>query len=540
MPGNDSLFVRKSTGLVREASFLDSAIFVAGVATPVGTALSFGVLYALALFPGTNLLLATAISIALSVPIIITAALLASSMPRTGADYIWVSRIISPPVALVSNFAFVLCTFVTGAYNAKIWGSMSISPSLIILGNVVHNDGITKAGEAAGGTGATIALGILAIVVVALIVGAGTRRMFKLQNAAFGIAMGGTLITLAILLVGDKASFVANFNAYAARFTKSPDSYNAIIDAAKAAGFPSHGGYSWAATVPAIGIMLGWLIWSYESIYLSGEMKSAGKRKRHLSIMFSALIWNAGFIIIGIVLLYKTVGNEFIQSINYLWNYAPDKYPLPVPPYVNFFAGLITSNPVLNILISFSFIFWVIPAILANVFVPIRSLFAWSFDRILPEKISAINEKTHSPVLALVIVTIAMIGVLIWASLSTSFFTLFSVSVLLGYITIVLISLSGVLFPFRKRDLSKSSPANLAIGKVPLITVSGIASILVIAFAVYLYAAYPALGLSSPALVFGIVGAVIVGALLIYYLAYFIQKRRGIDIRLFYKELPPE
>jgi hypothetical protein len=37
-----------------------------------------------------------------------------------------------------------------------------------------------------------------------------------------------------------------------------------------------------------------------------------------------------------------------------------------------------------------------------------------------------------------------------------------------------------------------------------------------------------------------ITGAVIVVAAAIYYIAYFIRKSQGIDLRLLFKELPPE
>lgn len=540
MSDKSSIFVRKSTGLVREASFWDSTVFAAGVAAPVGIVLSFSLFYSLALFPGTNLILATVISFALALPIILTAALLAASIPRTGGDYVWASRIISPQVALISNFSWVLCTFVTGAYVAITWANMSIGPSLSILGNIIHNDTITNLGKLATGKGPQIIFGILAVLVVAVIVSSGTKRMFKIQNFCYGIAITGTLITLVIFLFGSHESFINNFNQYAQQYTKVSDSYNYIISTANAAGFPSHAGYSWSATIPTIAIILGVLIWHFESVYLAGEMKGAGKLKRHLSVGITALAWNTIIIIIGILLLYKITGSQFIQDINYLYNYAPAKYPLPVPPYFNFFAGLITNNPVLNIFISITFLFWVIPGVFANMVCPIRSLFAWSFDGILPEKVSEVNEKTRSPLIALVIVTISIILILIWAGNYTSFFTLCSITVLLGFITILGISISGVLFPFRKKDLFKSSPANIKIGNVPLIVISGILSILIIVFMVYLYIAYPSIGVTSWLIAFELLAVVVIGALAIYYIAYFVQKRRGVNINYSYKELPPE
>src|SRR5580692_736993 len=99
------LFLRNSTGLVREASAFDAMIFNAVFSAPVGAALAWGVFFALSAFPGADLVTATLISLVINIPIVIMMSLMASSMPRTGGDYVWVSRILSPPLATVSNFA---------------------------------------------------------------------------------------------------------------------------------------------------------------------------------------------------------------------------------------------------------------------------------------------------------------------------------------------------------------------------------------------------------------------------------------------------
>ena len=56
------LFVRRSTGLVREASAIDAAIFNAVFSAPVGATLAWGVFFALAVFPGSDLVTATLIA----------------------------------------------------------------------------------------------------------------------------------------------------------------------------------------------------------------------------------------------------------------------------------------------------------------------------------------------------------------------------------------------------------------------------------------------------------------------------------------------
>src|SRR5256885_9305304 len=102
--GGSQLFVRQSTGLVREASALDATIYNAVFSAPVGATLAWGVFFALSAFPGADLVWATIISFVLNVPVLIMMALLAASMPRTGGDYVWVSRILSPPPAVVPDF----------------------------------------------------------------------------------------------------------------------------------------------------------------------------------------------------------------------------------------------------------------------------------------------------------------------------------------------------------------------------------------------------------------------------------------------------
>jgi hypothetical protein len=88
---------------------LDAAIFNAVFSAPVGATLAWGVFFALAAFPGADLVTATLIAFALNIPLLIMMSLLASSMPRTGGDYVWVSRILSPPLAVVSNFGAAFC-----------------------------------------------------------------------------------------------------------------------------------------------------------------------------------------------------------------------------------------------------------------------------------------------------------------------------------------------------------------------------------------------------------------------------------------------
>ena len=130
MTGKSQLFVRQSTGLVREASALDATIFNAVFSAPVGATLAWGVFFALSAFPGSDLIWATIISFLINIPVLVMMSLLASSMPRTGGDYVWVSRILSPPLALVSNFGAALSATIGATFWARYFPVFALGPIL--------------------------------------------------------------------------------------------------------------------------------------------------------------------------------------------------------------------------------------------------------------------------------------------------------------------------------------------------------------------------------------------------------------------------
>lgn len=535
-----SVFVRNATGLVRSASAFDAAIFNAAFSAPVGATLAFGVLWALGAFPGTNLVEATIGAALLSIPIIIMMALMASSMPRTGGDYVWVSRIMSPPLAIVSNFAAALSALIGAAYWARIFASLGVAPTLAILGHVLNSPGLTQAGNAIGGTGWTFVLGLFLIVILALSLTVGTKTMFRVQNITFIIAMAGTALSYLILAVSGPAQFVAAFNKFANGFTHSTNAYQSIIHTAGAAGLNAGNGNMFSATVPAIAVIMTFMMWNWWSVYLSGEMKGAANRRRQMGIMFTSLVWDAAFIILGILLLYHATGYKFQASVNYLYNDAASKYPLPVAPYFNLFASLLGGNSVLSIAIAATFLFWNLPAMVGNTFMPIRTLFAWSFDRVLPEKLSEVNDRTRTPIPAIITASILVGLILVWSTLSSSFFTLLSMGVLAGVVVIVVVGVAAILFPYRKRDTYLTSPANVSFLGVPVSVITGVLSILVMAFVSYLVLSYPALGIPSAWAGFAFVAGIVAFGLVVYYVSRTVRRSQGINLDLVYQELPPE
>src|SRR5205814_5813659 len=130
-----------------------------------------------------------------------------------------------------------------------------------------------------------------------------------------------------------------------------------------------------------------------------------------------------------------------------------------------------------------------------NTFMPIRTVFAWSFDRLLPERFSSVNERTHSPVPAILLVMGLVTLMLAWSILSTDFATWLALGVLAGVVCIVIVGVAAFVFPDRRPDLYRASPANINWGGVPVLKIVAPLSILVMLFLTFLTIRYPALAL---------------------------------------------
>jgi amino acid transporter len=537
--GESQVFVRQSTGLVREASALDATIYNAVFSAPVGATLAWGVFFALSAFPGADLVWATLIAFVLNVPVLIMMALLASSMPRTGGDYVWVSRILTPPLATISNFGAALSALIGATFWARYFPVFALGPILVTLGALFDNQGLVDlGGRFQTDTAYVFAGGFAMIVLMTAIHIAGVRTTFRWQNVFWIIASAGTFLAFLLLLFGSTAEFQNNFNALNAKFGGGDAA--AVIGAAGAEGAQPNVG-NLDATLPTIFAIMVFMMWNWWSVYLAGELKSASNLGRQSKIMFGALAWDVVFIAVGVLLLFKVTGYDFMVAVNTAGNEA---YAIPTGPWYHFIASLVYNIPILTILIVGSFLFWSLPAMVGNTFMPIRTVFAWAFDRLIPEKFSEVNERTHSPVPAILLVMGIVTLMLAWSVISTDFATWLALGVLAGVVCVVIVGVAAFVFPDRRPDLYRASPANISVGGIPLLKIVAPLSILVMLFLTWLTIQYPALALyGNPDNIWWIptfMGGIVIVGLIVYYGARAIRRGQGVDIDLVYRELPPE
>jgi amino acid transporter len=158
-------------------------------------------------------------------------------------------------------------------------------------------------------------------------------------------------------------------------------------------------------------------------------------------------------------------------------------------------------------------------------------MFAMSFDRFLPEKVSYVNPKTGSPLVADTISFILGIAGIIFAHYLGIYAAAVSAT-LFDQFLLLLVMIGALIYPFVKEDAWKAGYRYEYKG-VPLITIVGIVTV-AIQFIIY----YLCVSTTSiTALTFGAIWYGIGAIIFAYY--YWKNKQRGIDPNLIFGEIPP-
>ena len=105
-------------------------------------------------------------------------------------------------------------------------------------------------------------------------------------------------------------------------------------------------------------------------------------------------------------------------------------------------------------------------------------------------------------------------------------------------IAYILVSLAGIVFPYRLRDVYQSSGPRSVFG-VPLVTVAGLGGLIFLLIVLAMFIIFPVFGATGTLSLIVTFSIFFIGAVW-YFAARYIQRGRGIDIGLAMKEIPPE
>ena len=249
------------------------------------------------------------------------------------------------------------------------------------------------------------------------------------------------------------------------------------------------------------------------------------------SIVGSAVV--CGLILAAIAYaLVSTVGYDFFGSLAY----SVSSFPALTASY-DFYVRVLMPGPSV-IFIDLGFLLMAFILIPMDVLFTTRSMFAWSFDRIVPAKLCAVSERFFTPVISIV-VSLVVAEFLIYLFAFTNAVGLYAATTFGVMITYFITTIAVIAFPYVRKKMYGASPAKYEVGGIPLMTISGVISVLFMIFLSYYYITVPGLaGFSTITLETLIVLFVV--SIAIFFAAQAYHKSKGLDPQLAFKEIPPD
>jgi basic amino acid/polyamine antiporter, APA family len=524
-----TVFARDATGLVRELTTFDSFVMNVGfIGIPWALATYVSAAY---IFPGGDSIVATIITTAFCVVVGLMFSLITWAMPRTAGDYILMSRVLHPLVGFVASFNLEAFIAMSCGLLFNWVTTLAISPAILVVGTVTGNQSLVALANTLAQPQNVVIIGGIVVICNLLLLVKGLRPTMVAMTVLFviGNVVGiGAMIWL--LATHTNADFVNAFGRFA--------NYDSIISSAHAAGYSPQGPNNFLATIGLMPFVFASLGYMYMTSYFGGEIK---KFKRNALISQVVAVIFAGVILAILGLLAtRDFGYDFLGSISYLSANVSSEYPFTIPPYFSLFVSILSDNPAVLWLIGAAFVASFVFIIITNILIPARALFAWSFDRILPTKVSEVNERFHTPILSYVIVSLWSFASLVIYTYGPPFYTTILGGIMLGEVaTFIVIAVAAILLPFRLSRIYNESAAKVSVGGIPLISIVGVLSLGFYLAMIYFYLTNSLYGANGP-LGLGGVACMIAIPAGIYAISYYYHKSKGLDISLVFKQIPPE
>ncbi|HUK50011.1 MAG TPA: amino acid permease [Terriglobales bacterium] len=528
-------FTRDSTGLVKAASSWQAAFW--NVANMMGSKFPWSVAR-LGLFPAALILggppyLWAMLLVGLASYVLgIIYVQITSAIPRSGADYVIPSRLMGPFWGWLESW-MIVCSLVT-FWGYSTWVALRNIKQLV---DILRIGGLTTLSVpwVLAGVPAFL-LGTLLVFVGMLVCFLPAKRYYKFVGLLTVAAVVGLVVIAAGAVMVSPAGVDTNMQKLTGL------SSTAVVQKAISHGFDPNAKLDIAGSAELVGLALFGIGGFQYSATISAELKGDVRRSLLVSIIGSLTIFLVFFLPLVWLLLSKFDYNLVVGWSYLFWNKIPGA-PFDLPP-IN--ALLLTlASPQLAIL-------WAIVGLIvllgAWVTIPAgmlycnRMILSWGIDRFVPEKLSEVNPRLGQPI-QLVIAE----GVLVAIFFSLTLVNLNPVaylwwSTLLMFPSFLFPAISALLLPRRHPELVSSVPWGGWL--TPLAVLWILIIVPIYGFAVL--AAIPSLSIETSlwqyAFSSGLVvtGLVIAIGAAIYVIVREVNVKRGIDVKLIFRSIPPE
>lgn len=541
------VFVRKSSGLVRVMS--PRSAFVYNVLT-MGLIFPWTYLWAPGALPGGQLVWGILLAMVLEIPIALAYVWLSTALPRSGGDYVFQSRVLGGGIGFTLVFSgFVIWILQWVALSGWLLSALGFAPLFLGLGAATGSSSFVDIATWFTTAQGVVVTSIANALVAMLILTSGFKNYVRLQRVMWVAILVAFATMLIVLFTTAAADVPGRLDAFSAAIGGSPTFTADAIAAAQAGGVDLNPAFSLVATLLIAPIAWTSLQWATYSAQQNGEIKSAGSFRDQLFIIVGSLVLTGLLLALLAFVLERTIGTEFLYVAGAGYWGAADVSLAGSYLWPNIIATALANNPIVTILIAAGFILNA-HQIVHNCYIGMtRVMVAMSLDRLLPEMVSRVSDRFHTPVNAHVIYFVASIPV-IWlynnfvmtgADGSETTWTSLTLGVTFacGYV-FVGTALAGALMPYRAKALYEASPgAAYRVAGFPLVTVVGLIGAVAGAVFLYLFLTNATLGLTSD-LAYQVVAGILVFALGWYLVTYFVRRSGGINVEYAFKEIPPE
>jgi len=528
------LYARKSSGLVRTIGVFGAMVFgVHCISLSSSGLIPFS--WVAGVWPGSSIIGVLTVAMFFCLFHAYTYAVIGATMPRSAADYTLASRTLSAPLAFAASWTLVIFSaMVAGALIA--WIPKTALPVLFrTMGIVTNNQSFLQFADWSVTPIGIVLIGTVCAVITFITMIMPTRTILRILEVGFFLGLFAWVILYFQLGTAAGDAFPAAWDKF-----MGAGSYAGRIDLAKANGMVVNPN---VAIMSLAGLIMGfWIFYGYYiPTFFAGEVKQA--ENTLIAGSWASLIATWAIFVVAAILLQRLVPLEWIAAESYLSNAGvADANPMP---WITFYAAILKPQIFLLWIVAIAWVFTLINLAQTYFFYCSRIIFAWSFDRLIPEKVCYIHPTLNSPIIAIAIITlIAEIGVLdasgwLWpgsvmgAQLNFVFFAVCTQLVPVLAIT---------LFPFTKPDLfeNASSFVKRKFGNMPVITVVGSITMLYLLWMIIASFLFPAVGGRIGTGTLGTLAGFVISGLIVFYIARaYRMNKEGIDINWTFQSVPP-
>lgn len=520
-------YARKASGLVRQLSLRDSVLLnLCWISVPLGLVY---ITQIGGLFPGVSVGLAFLLAGLIAIPHLYAYGQFAGAMPRSGGDYLSISRSIHPFIGFLVNSTFTVLQIFSTAFIINFVPLFALPSFFQTLAITTGDQYWARAATNVSTHTGQFVIATAIIVVMGLLTIFWQRAVLRLFTVLMVLSLVGVLTTVISLLFIDQSQLAHGF----AKF----GGVSKVISDAHKAGFGSSA-FSLSASFAAITILFGAIGLGQVSSYVAGEIRQPGKTI-FKGMLISVAIAATGLAVIAF-LADNAFGSTFINSAQYLSNNG--KWPVPAAPFVNLFIGIAAPHTWLAVLLGIATVGGICAIAVPTYLMGTRNMLAYSFDRVLPTKVSEVNERTHTPIIAMLLVMVMMVGFQAGFVYSSSNFVVYlGASGIVVFVTFAIVGIAAVLFPYRRKELYDESPIpKQRLANIPLFAVVGVIDgALMTLYCILNFTNGSVTGATNhTALLVLLILVVLLAA--IWVIAFVAARRRGLDLDVVQAQLPPE